>query len=349
MVNNQLFEEPKNSSEVVQTKTGLKSRLKSLMPLALKEKIKMGRLLKHSKLLEEEIINTDFQADVIIELYKLGSRLGHDLKKRFNCPLIVYYDSPVVEQYEDIWKIKAPYKSQLIDRQSMTIKAADRIIAYSNPVKEYLTNMGATGEITIFQTLDYSRLTKQEKITKDGVNIGFVGSFMPWHRVDLLVRAFDEICSNTKKDCTLHLVGKGECYEEIKTLVANCESKNKIIMHGFLDGASLMNIKSKLDIGVMPGSNWYGIPTKVYEYGAAGIASIAPDTPTIADIFTNNRDITLFKWDDYEDFKLKLHALIENDSQRQALVAGLNTKIASEHTLEIAINNYKSWINDLAC
>lgn len=347
MVNNQPFERPTAQSESTPINNGFKTKIKSLVPKAIKERLKMKRLLKLSERLKDDICKTNFQPDLIIELYKLGSTLGYDLKKHFACPLLVYYDSPVVEQYEDIWKIKAPYKSELIRRQSKTIQCADSIIAYSNPVKEYLHKMGAVGEVHIFQTLDYSRLTHQEKCTDSQINVGFIGSFMPWHRVDMLVKAFDEIVLNVDVPCCLHLIGYGECFESIKSQVAQIASKEKIILHGFLDGDDLKKIKATLDIGVMPGSNWYGIPTKVYEYGAAGIASIAPDTPTISDIFTNEKDILLFKWENYDDFKRNLQKLIQDQSLRQSIVKGLRVKIDGEHTLQVARNNYNKWISDL--
>lgn len=320
--------------------------LKRFVPKRIKESLKIARLLKES----DSVINTFSKApypDIIIELYKLGSHAGMELKNQFKVPLLTYYDSPVVEQYEDIQGISAPFRGKLFERQVESLTSSDAIIAYSNPVKEKLKKWGVKCPITIFQTLDYSRLSFHVPSENDIINIGFVGSFMPWHRVDLLFESFEKLCDQGHKKIMLHLVGKGECYPQIEQKYLQSRYKDRIKLYGFIDGPELEDVKAGMQIGVMPGSNWYGMPTKVYEYGAAGIASIAPDTPTISDIFTNKENILLFKWDDENDFLVKLKHLISDSGFRESIAHNMQNLIKNDYTQTRAEEFYRKLIDDL--
>ncbi len=296
---------------------GIKAMITSMIPKRIKERLKMRRLLKNSDNLRKDLEGRGFnKIDYVFELYKLGSSCGPALAKYYNAEYVLYYDSPVVEQYEDIWGISVPEKSKMELAQKRAISNADRIICYSNPVKDYLMGLGAKGRISIFQSLDYSRLTPMSRtIEQDVINIGFIGSFMHWHRVDLLIRAFDEIYAKNP-NLKLYLIGSGETFIKDKQLANSLKSNKAIIFTGFVDGERLNHYKSILHIGVMPGSNWYGIPTKVFEYSMIKIPSIAPDTPTIKDIFDNGENIELFEWENYESLVAVLQDLITDENKR---------------------------------
>ena len=323
----------------------IKKAIVRCIPLFIRERIKMRRILNNSDGVVESLNNFTVKPDIIIELYKLGSNCGKRLQERFNCPLLIYYDSPVVEQYEDIWKIKAPFRSELIRRQKESISAASAVLAYSRPVGALLQKYGAT-KLHYYATLDYSRLDPIDIVKDDALTIGFIGSFMPWHRVDMLVHVFERLRGNNPANMKLLLVGAGECFESVQKQVSISVYKDDIEMTGFVDGEALKALKSRIDIGVMPGSNWYGIPTKVFEYGACGIASVAPDTPTISDIFSVD-ELAMFKWDDEHELELVIGKLIKDQTLRQQLGQNLKKRIDKDYNINNADRIYNDLIKEL--
>ena len=321
--------------------------IKKKVPQGIKERIKLKKLLNNSDKLVNEIVEKSSKPDLVIELYKLGSSLGKKLSEHYGCPYLIYYDSPVVEQYEDIWKRKVHRREEFVERQRSSASSANAIIAYSKPVEDYLTKMGCTCPVHIYQTLDYTRLTQVKKIQEEGITIGFIGSFMPWHRVDLLLNSFIRLKKEGHNGLKLLLIGSGEDFEKTQAQIESEGLSNCVEMPGFVDGKELQVYKSRIDIGIMPGSNWYGIPTKVFEYGACKIASLAPNTPTIADIFCDGKDIQLFEWDNAESFYQKLKQLVEDEIYRQNIALGLKSTINERYSLEIAKGFYTKIINEL--
>ncbi|MEO1451334.1 MAG: glycosyltransferase [Bacteroidota bacterium] len=225
----------------------------------------------------------------ILEFYSYGSRLGAELAQHWGCPLYVLYDGPIVEEYAFFQHRKPIPFRRVQSAQILTLKQADKIIVYSKPMREYVVNLAGLPDdshIQIHQNVDFSRLEfDRRKEAMPPINIGFVGSFLPWHRVDLLLEAFSRL-KGEGLPVRLLLVGYGMEWEKMKALVDQSPYKADIEMPGFLDGEKLFAIKQRIHVGVMPSSNWYGAPNKLFEYGAMNIACVAPSTPTIADIFT---------------------------------------------------------------
>ena len=59
---------------------------------------------------------------------------------------------------------------------------------------------------------------------------------------------------------------------------------------GFVSEEELQEYKRMFTIAIMPGSNWYGSPLKLFEYAFAQIPFIAPSTPTVRSIFKEEVD-----------------------------------------------------------
>ena len=309
-------------------------RNKIPLPNFIKGIIKNFIRLKQIRKLKSEIVASKFQPDVIIEFYNYGSNLGLHFSKAYNCPLIEIYDAPVLEEHEYFNGRSYIYRWKISRREENTLLNAKKIVVYSNAVKKYLMEkIGKSGDsFQIHQNVDFTRFDFMEsKPFASEMNIGFIGSFLAWHRDDLLLDAFEKIIAKGMK-ANLYRVDSGQKYEKKKDKIHLFKSKSRIFLTGFLDGNELKEIKSKLHIGVMPGSNWYGAPNKIFEYGAAGLAVIAPDTPTIKDLFVDGNELNLFKWDDSIDLQLNLETLLKEEGVYKQISSNLNQKIRNNYS-----------------
>ncbi len=229
------------------------------------------------------------KVDSILEFYTYGSDVGLKLSRLSGADLHLVYDGPVVEEYEIFQDHKPPFLNKIQKNQIESLRHATGIVAYSNPMKEYicqLADLKVGFNIHIHQNIDFSRFEFYERKDFNPPHvIGFVGSFLKWHRVDLLVEVFERL-REEGHDLKLLLVGQGMEYDNITQQVSASSWKENIEMTGFLDKEELSEAKKRMHIGVMSSSNWYGAPNKLFEYGAMSIACVAPRTPTIADIFS---------------------------------------------------------------
>lgn len=346
-LNGENFKQKEIISSSQQIKSfGFISKIKSLIPLNIKGYLRDKTHFKKLIAFDQRLINR-LESDVILEFYTYGSQSGYLLSKNKSTPLIVVYDSPVLDEYEFFNKHKPILAKEVLEREEKTLNLASIIIVYSNAVKNYLIKKYQLEEskFNIHQNVDFTRfefLPKKE--IKETLTIGFVGSFLTWHRVDLLIRAFNEL-REQGLNLKLSLIGDGLEFDTIRTMVYKSKFSKDISLPGFLDGESLTIYKKQIDIGVMPSSNWYGAPNKIFEYGASNMSVIAPDTPTILDLFDVGEEVLLFKNNDLSTLVRELKRLCEDSSLRIRLSENLNQKIKQKYSKENTQSFYLSLIN----
>lgn len=316
------------------------SMIKKMIPAFVKEAIKDMRLFRWLDALYAKI-DTGKKYDKVLEFYTYGSDLGYRFSKKYNIPLVLVYDNPVLEEHRFFNRGQVFFQNKIEARERLSMLHAQGLVVYSNAVKNYLEKKYNTSlPAFIHQNVDYTRFDFIHEPKPQGtINIGFVGSFLKWHRVDLLLNAFVRL-KNEGLHVRLFLLGNGMEYSNIKKRVEDLNMQDAIVMPGFTDGGALLNYKKQFHIGVMPGSNWYGAPNKIFEYGAAQMAVVAPDTPTILDLFENNKELLLFKQDDEEQLYLQLKRYISDPALLQQHALQLQRKIAENYSKSITFSFY---------
>lgn len=293
-----------------------KNKLKNLIPKSIRNYKIDIQTKKNNAALAKKIKSLTVKFDLIIEFYSYNSTIGHDLKKEFRVPLICIYDAPIIDEYEFFHGKKRLGRSTILKNEKKSVTSADTIVVYSNPVKQFLIQRFQLdgNKIHIHQNIDFSRFSYIDSPKPEHViNIGFIGSFLKWHNIDFLIRFANDISKNKTMKTPVHFImaGTGMEFEAINQRVKENKLDSMITFTGFLDHDELTKVRTQLHIGVMPGSNWYGIPNKIFEYIAGNMLVLAPSTPSINDVFDDVL-VTKFETGNYQSFKSKLIELIEN-------------------------------------
>jgi len=134
-------------------------------------------------------------------------------------------------------------------------------------------------------------------------------------------------------------------FENIKLSVSQNPYKEDIITTGFLDGKELYEYKKILDIGVMPSSNWYGAPNKIFEYGASKMAVAAPKTPTIESLIPKDT-ISFFENNSENDLFEKLSELCADKNLISQKAVKLNDFIKQNYSEKITLDFYLNILNE---
>ena len=135
-------------------------------------------------------------------------------------------------------------------------------------------------------TLDVSR--KSLNIESSAFLLGFVGSIFPWHGVDLIIDAVQHLQQEGKNVQAL-IVGDGEIRgaleEDVKTLgLSNCIQFTGTVQH-----KDTFAYTRLCDALVMPKSNAYGSPVKIFEYGLIGKTCIVPNVAPVNEVFKHGQ------------------------------------------------------------
>lgn len=326
--------------------TGLKYFVKKLIPRFVWVSVKDYFLMQHDKkaaqLLHQSII--DFKADVVYERSEYLQDSSVKIVKQHKIKYFIEVNAPFVEEMiamegKSIWTSLAHRKER------NKYKNADKIFVVSSALKDFLVNrynIDASKIIISPNRINPEIFLKNVKETAqinlnqlaDSTVVGFVGSILPHHHVDVLIEAFNKVIRLNKKAILL-IVGEGSLLNHLKTVVIRHGIDQHVIFLGKIPHDLVCNYIQKMDICVMPGSNWYGSPIKIFEYAILGKAIIAPDNSPLRDVMENEVDGILVETDP-DKLASALSRLIDSKELRENLGTNFRNKVLSEYTWDNA-------------
>lgn len=274
--------------------------------------------------------------DLILETHIAFSRAGLRASQLSGVPLVLDDVAPAWEE-EQQYGVGLRRAARAI-HQEVTAQAR-LLIAVNQTLYRHLLQDGLPAEKVIVvpngidsdlfrADIDGAPIRARYNIPPDSVVIGFVGSFQPYHRVDLLLRAFAQLEDGQAR---LLLVGQGITSAESGALAAQLGIAERTIFTGAVPYAQVPSYLAAADIAIMPATNDYGNPMKVYEYMAMGKVVVAPDQPTITEIATHGENAYLFPREDVSAMAAALRTLIADPALRSRLGAN-GQALAAQHT-----------------
>lgn len=174
-----------------------------------------------------------------------------------------------------------------------TFLATDHMVVVSDALKQTLVNEYRipAGHISVvLNGVDVDLFSKRYDVEKvrsrfgiaEGPLVGFVGTFEPWHGVDLLVSAFREIALRFP-DAQLVIIGEGPGKNKIVAHANQLGLDGRVKFLGRLPQVDVAGVLSAMKVLVAPypyeNSDIVGTPLKIMEYLAAGKGIVASSAP----------------------------------------------------------------------
>jgi len=225
--------------------------------------------------------------DFIYERYALFLVAGVVAARHRRVPLILEVnDSAVVSRIRPLgWQAAARRVERFVWQR------ADAVITVTGYFRDLIIEAGVDpGRVLVmpnavdeaaFATLPDGQDVRARLGLQGKVTIGYVGAMNYWRRVDLLVRAFARL---EQPNAQLVLVGDGPDADGVRQLAASLGIADRVTLTGAVPHAQIPAHLAALDIAVIPHSNIYGSPMKLFEYMASGKVVVAPWLPPIATI-----------------------------------------------------------------
>jgi glycosyltransferase involved in cell wall biosynthesis len=235
------------------------------------------------------------------------------LSIKLRIPLILEYNGSEVWVQEK-WGSGIKYKFITQLAEDMCLKFAHQIVVVSEVLKNELLDRGVEPHrITFYpncidpEVFDPNRFNFEEKIALrkrydvkyDDVLLTFVGTFGQWHGAERFAKAIN-LLVNSKRDWLIKhkvkflFVGDGLKMPNVKHEIANELCKPFVVLAGLVPQKEAPLHLAASDILVSPhvanvdGSDFFGSPTKLFEYMAMGKGIIASDLNQIGEVLRNS-------------------------------------------------------------
>ncbi|WP_430390369.1 glycosyltransferase family 4 protein [Dyella sp. 20L07] len=142
------------------------------------------------------------------------------------------------------------------------------------------------------QRFDRERL-RVERGLQNQVVCGHIGVFAHWHGVDGFVEAIAQRLRE-QPGLVLVLVGDGRTLPAVRSLVAERGLSHRVILPGRVPHDDVAAWIACMDYAVLPDSNLYGSPMKLFELMAMGVPVVAPDYAPVAEVISDGHTGWLF-------------------------------------------------------
>lgn len=156
-------------------------------------------------------------------------------------------------------------------------------------------------DMDVFNPKKYPIEDAKETFGLSGKTVcGFAGAFHHWHGIDWFVEEVILELKNHPK-LVLFLVGDGPRHQYIHNLAKKNDVTEQIIMPGRIEHHEIPKAVAAMDFGIIPDSNDYGSPMKLFEFMAMGKGMVVPDFTPITEVVTDNFNSWLFQRKNKQD------------------------------------------------
>ena len=229
----------------------------------------------------------------------------------------------------------------------MNLDAAARIFVVSDVERRNLEARGVAAEKIVVNPngVDVERFRpdvggdearRELGIRDDEVVAGFVGTFGPWHGVEKLAQAIKLIDAN--EQVRFLMVGSGSLHVEVEKRLEAEVATGRVMFTGAVGHERVPRLLDACDILVAPhvrladGSEFFGSPTKIFEYMAMGKGIVASRLGQIGEVLVDGETALLVEPGDIRELKEALVRLVDDKGLREALGVKAREVAEREHT-----------------
>jgi glycosyltransferase involved in cell wall biosynthesis len=279
----------------------------------------------------------EIKPDVIYERYSLWGVSGLWLAKKLAIPLILEVNAPLVyEQQRYRSGLTSPPLARWVERRIW--QKADLLIAVSKSLRSQLEDSGVDPRriqvlpngvnLELFHVASSPNPLRKDLNLDGHFTVGFVGTFRPWHGVELLLTAFQDL-HRVDPRTRLLLVGDGPLRSRFEEQVRNAGLQGAVIFAGRVAHQDVPRYLAAMDVAVAPYpalDEFYYSPIKLFEYMAAGRAVVASRIGQIAEILRNGENGLLFEPGDRAGLlrclqRVRQNVTLRNELGRRAVAA----------------------------
>jgi glycosyltransferase involved in cell wall biosynthesis len=287
--------ESRSSTNSHKSNKSIYSQIKKIVPSEVKKTIKDYNIRKYNRKILEKVsmIIKENNFDVLYERSGYGYSVGQILSKRFNLPHILETD---VIMLDLIKKDTSFIFNRYVYRKLEYSKyhSADTIVVQSEYSVAYCKKYWSLTHDEIYNK-DLGITIKNEKTGTENIKnqyniekkfvVGFVGYFMPYQNIPLLLEAAKAMLNN--KNIVFLLVGGGSQLASFQKY-ADDHSLSNIIFTGLVDKSLVKSYYDIIDLAVIPDCAHHMYPVKFLEYANNNLPIVIPRYDVFKEFFESN-------------------------------------------------------------
>ncbi len=162
-----------------------------------------------------------------------------------------------------------------------------------------------------FNVTPGQRESVRKRLGLDGsVVCGYLGAFVPWHRIDAFIEAIAPRL-HERPELKFLLVGDGTTFSKVRSFVDSHGLGQRIVLTGRVAHDEVPGLLAAMDMAILPSAGDYTSPVKLFEFMACAIPAVAPDFEPIREVLVDGETGWMFAAGD-------MNAAVETTLRRAA-------------------------------
>jgi len=215
--------------------------------------------------------------------------------------------------------------------------AADVVVLGSESSRRHFAKLGIPQSRTILMRNGVfpDEMVAAPVGTEQPQVLGFVGSMQLFHGVDPLIDAATRL-RRSGHPVRVRIVGRGWDTERLVALIEARGLAGVVELVGPVPHPEALRLIDTFDIAVLPHSNPWGAPMKLIEYAARGIPAVAPDLPTLRQMWGDDA-LAYFTLGNAEAMASSLGFLLDHPEERTRLAVAAWRIVGEQYTWETQV------------
>jgi glycosyltransferase involved in cell wall biosynthesis len=318
----------------------------------------------------DDLVPVAPQAEVVYQRHAVTSYAGAQLSRRRSLPLVLEYNGSEVWAARH-WGRGLRYADLALAAEEASLRHAHLVVTISKVLAHELRDRGVPEDrivcypncvdASVFEPTRLATAAVAARgrygIPNDAIVVAFVGTFGHWHGAERFAEAIARMRRETPDWTASHgvrflFVGDGLKMDDVRRVLDGAE--NDVTFTGLVPQSESPALLAASDVLVSPhvpnpdGSRFFGSPTKLFEYMAAGKGIVASDLDQIGEILSGSlradslpggrppADATspavLTKPGSVDDLVASIRFLVGHPEWCQVLGANARTRVLAHYT-----------------
>jgi glycosyltransferase involved in cell wall biosynthesis len=285
-------------------------------------------------------IITKFPPDAIYERLSLYSFSGGKLAKRLRVPRLLEVNAFLSFEQRD--RIHFPRLARKAD--NAIVRGADQVIVVSEPLRNDVAALGVarsrihkmpmSADVTHFTPEKSGGEIRKHHGFEGKYVIGYVGTLTGWHGINLLY----DVARHLEKEIDnfiFFLVG-GDEHKVLHHRRKACELglDSRFVFAGSVPYNQVPEHVRAMDVTLVPDTTYWSSPTKLFEYQAAGVPTVAPRYAAITEAMEEGNEGLLFDAGNVDQLAGCLLELARDPQRRREMGANARKRVVTSHSVD---------------